>query len=114
MNVNRIYKYQHVKDISEIIPEDTYILVDKGNWKKERSISISQLKNSIGIDLENDIKEKNVTNIKPLDFEKDPQISPKSHHELQPTYISVDENYLYVWIPQIQKWKRILMSEWSY
>lgn len=113
MSENRIYKYQYVKDLSEITKEDTYILLDRGNWKKERSLSLSQLQDTIEINLENNIREKNVTSIKPLDIEQAPLKSPQIHSNLQSTYISVDENYLYVWIPQLQRWKRILMSEWN-
>jgi len=27
--------------------------------------------------------------------------------------MAVDENYLYVWIASIEKWKRIILSDWT-
>jgi hypothetical protein len=28
-------------------------------------------------------------------------------------HIAVDTNYLYVWVPQTKRWKRMPLSEWQ-
>jgi len=53
-----------------------------------------------------------IKNIKITTQSKKPKLPPNTEEINLPLTISVDDNYLYIWIESKQKWKRILLSDW--
>lgn len=112
MDNDRIYKYQRIENLNEIQPDNTFIPVDNGEWKKKKALSIKQIGDTIQIVVEDDIRKKNVQSLQPTNIEKENSTPPHTIRHVEMTYISVDENYLYIWVPTLSKWKRIPLSDW--
>lgn len=108
---NRFYKGVRILDNTD--PINSYILIDSPSFLNPCSISIENIGKSINLKLQDDVlKQMNVSSLDISDHETNPHISPDSCNLSAKTLISVDENYLYVWISKLSKWKRIPLSDW--
>ena len=110
-NDNRLYKGYKVVEGLDITK--SFVLVDSVDFKKPCTITIEKIGQSIEIQLNEDIAGKNVYSMVFSEQESNPQLPPDTLPISAKTHISVDENYLYVWVPQSSRWKRIPLSEWS-
>lgn len=97
----------------ELDLENTFIDINSRIWKNPRTLSLENLGGVLSIKVNENIKGKNVSSIQFVDQNKQPNANPNKYKTIEKTYISVDDNYLYVWIPNLNKWKRILLSNWE-
>ena len=102
--------------ISNIDISNTYIQIDSDIFRKPYIISVETIGNLLQLKINNnlikDLSSKNVTSINYMGQDNNKDISPITGSPIEKTYISVDENYMYIWIDSLQKWKRILLSDW--
>ena len=93
--------------------EGTFIPVDSGTWRKPYIISVERLGNAIQLKIDEEaLKTRNVTAVKYSGQDLVPELSPESLPVDLKTHLAVDENYLYVWISQSSRWKRLPLSIW--
>ncbi|MFW6310997.1 MAG: hypothetical protein ACOC1K_02055 [Nanoarchaeota archaeon] len=109
--MERFYRTRDVDD--NLSFEDTYIPVDSKGWRTIRSISLDRLGNSLQLKFNENLFDRNITSIKIDKQEENPSLPPKGSSYVERTYISVDDNYLYIWIPNLKRWKRIMLSSWD-
>jgi hypothetical protein len=107
---DRFFKEMRVGE-KDIDLKNTVMKLDNGLWKVPLTISLERLGKELKVNIEEDISERNVSSIEENKNEKQPFIPPVTN-PVQKTYITIDENYLYVWIPSQKRWKRALLSEW--
>ena len=94
--------------------ESTVVRIDAQSFRQPGVISIKDIANSINLQFSEDaIKYKNLSIVEFNSQESEPLIQPNPDSFIQKTYMAIDDNYLYVWIPNLNKWKRILLSDWS-
>jgi len=107
----RFYKgYRQVS--SDLNLERTVVLVDSTDFKKPSTISLEMIGDALQLKLDEDITSKNISAVEYLELDSKPTSNPGTLPISPKTHISVDENYLYVWIPKLGKWKRIPLSDW--
>lgn len=113
MNERRPYQYEKT-NINSIInfQNDVYVTLDNGSWKRPKIITLEKIGEILKINVNDNILERNVSCIKFSDQEDIPDMMPNRNYIVEKTFISVDENYLYVWIPSLKKWKRTLLCDW--
>ena len=92
---------------------DVYVPVDSKKWRGHKSMTIEKLGDMLQVKVNDNLEGMNVTSVLSSDQENNPTVPPNGLPNMQKTYISVDENYLYVWIPSLKKWKRTLLSNWQ-
>ena len=91
--------------------DGTFIQIDNGSWRKPYIISVERLGNTIQLKIDEEtLRTRNVTAVKYSGQDLVPELSPESLPIDDKTHLSVDEHYLYVWVPQVLKWKRIPLS----
>lgn len=90
-----------------------FLTVESKSWKRPKPLTLENLGGVLNVKLNEDISEKNVTAIKYAEQEDHPEMPPNTHEIDNKTYIAIDENYLYVWISSLKKWKRALISTWE-
>lgn len=114
MDVKRPYQYEKAKleDVLEV-KESVFIPLDTGIWKRPRILTLEKVGEVLQIKINDSIIERNVTSVESSDQEEHPTLPPNGIPVMEKTFISVDENYLYVWIPTLKKWKRTLLSSWD-
>lgn len=106
----RLYKKHRV--VSDLDPSKTFVLVDSTDFKKPVTISIEKIGDALQLKLNEDLEWRNISVVQPDRLEKHPRSNPTAIPISPKTHISVDENYLYVFVPQSKKWKRIPLSDW--
>lgn len=106
---NRFYKENKVESAN---PNTSFLPVDSNEWRKSGIISIEKLGKILQISIDEDILKRNVTAVKFSEQNEIAELPPESLPVDPKTHISVDENYLYVWVPQSKRWKRIPLSIW--
>ena len=97
--------YKNTK-FSQVDLSKTFIPIDNENFRQSGIISLENINNCLNLKL-ND----NITSIPYTNQNENPTLVPSKN--IIKTYVSIDENYLYVWIDSLQKWKRILLTEWE-
>ena len=108
---DRFSKYE--KEIPNLDIGTTYLLIDADYWKKPRSISIQNLGGSLNIKINEDlIADRNVTAVEYNNQDESPELPPNSFKVSTKAHLAIDKDYLYIWIPALNKWKRIILSEW--
>jgi hypothetical protein len=111
MNIDRFYKNESIVNAD---PINTVFLVDHVNFKRPYTISLETvgkiLQLKLNEDLVKNINSKNVTALNFLNQDTESNIPPNIEQIAQPSFIAIDENYLYVWVPQLNKWKKILLT----
>lgn len=106
--------YKGFRQVSENLNLDkSFVLADSIEFKKASVISLETVGNVLQLKLDEDVASKNISAVDPSVLESKPTTIPGDLLISPKTYISVDDNYLYVWISKLKKWKRILLSDWS-
>lgn len=103
-------KNHHADNNLDLI--NTFVNVDSKLWKGPRPLSLQNLGGVLNIKIDDEINERNVTSVEYINQEENPKLPPETFNINLRTHIAVDENYLYVWIDSLKKWKRILLSDW--
>jgi len=111
MEERRLYTYEKIKSDFQL-NGNAYLALDSEGWKRPRVTTLENLNGFINIKITEDIKEKNVTSVEYFDQNINPTIPPNTYKVNLKTHIAVDNNYLYVWVPKLNRWKRMLLSEW--
>jgi hypothetical protein len=106
----RIYKGFKITETAD--PEKTFIKIDSTDFKRPQAISASGLGKMIVGDLDADLDSKNVSAVEFAGQDGEPNKEPSEIPLAQSINIAIDENYLYIWVPKLKKWKRILLSDW--
>ena len=75
-------------------------------------MSIQKLGSIIQIQIDEDVFKRNVTAVTFSKQDEIAELPPEALPVDTKTHISVDENYLYIWVPQSKRWKRIPLSQW--
>ena len=112
MSLDRFFKED--KGVPESISLDgIFIPIDSAAWRKPYIISVERLGNAIQLKIDEEaLKTRNVTAVKFENQDLLPERPPESLSITDRTHIAINENFLYVWIPQVKKWKRIPLAEW--
>lgn len=95
-------------DSRDINPVDTFISLESEKWRRPKRISLENIAGLLQVKVSEDKEECSVYGLKIENQEIEPLNPPGEI--LQKTYISVDKNYLYVWVEN--KWKRIPLMDW--
>ena len=109
----RFHREQKIEDEhKEIVNwEETYVPLDSMHWRRPRILTLQKLGEVLTVEFNDDIvKDRNVTSLNVNDvsvFEPSP---PSPDAEVVRSFIAVDKNYMYVWVPQAQRWKRVALS----
>jgi hypothetical protein len=90
--------------------DKVFIPIDSVDWKKPYVLSIENLGKILQIKIDKDPISINITAVDGQDLV--PNTSPESLPISSKTYLSVDENYLYVWVPQVGRWKRLPLADY--
>jgi hypothetical protein len=109
--VDRFFK--GIRNLEQLDIVNSYVLVDNSGFKAPHVISVENIGKSLGLKIEGDLSAMNVSSVEMTGQESNPALPPDSVSFIPKTHIAVDENYLYVWIPKISKWKRLLLSDWN-
>jgi len=120
MGIERPHRLEKVSinDLAEL-----FIEVDSPSWPRTCALTLEVLNNALHIKanedylnelMENSLRENNVISVQFINQNEDPTLPPNTFPINNKTHIAVDENYLYVWVPSLDKWKRILLSDWDY
>jgi hypothetical protein len=106
---NRFYKENKVESAN---PGNSFLPIDSNEWRKAGIISVEKLGNLLQIQIDADTFKRNVTAVTFSHQDEIAELPPEALPVDPKTHISVDENYLYVWVPQSKRWKRIPLSVW--
>jgi len=118
MGIERPHRLEKVSinDLAEL-----FIEVDSPSWPRTCALTLEVLNNSLHIKanedyldelVKNKLIENNVVSVQFINQNENPTLPPNTFPLISKTHIAVDENYLYVWVPICDKWKRILLSDW--
>lgn len=110
MNSKR-YRPQILRPTENLNLENTFVEIESKSWKRSRMLSLEILGGILNIKTK-DFSDRNITALKYVNQEENPHLPPKTFKVDIKTHIAVDENYLYVWIHSLKRWKRILLSDW--
>lgn len=97
---------------ADIAPDNTFLLVDSNAFKRPNVITVETLGNVLKLKINENLDSKNVSTVQFMGLYKDVSANPNKMPISPQLHLSVDENYLYVWVPQIGRWKRMLLSSW--
>lgn len=111
MKPDRFHKGHKI--LEDFNPVETFIKVDSKDFQRPCTISLEVVGKILQISIDDEIFERNVTSVEFEGQDKDPTLPPNTFKISEKTHIAVDENYLYVWVPQLEKWKRMLLSDWK-
>ena len=108
---------QHIIDASSLYEgvsfNNVHIDLSSPLWKKPKTLSLENLNGILNIKMNEDVKERNVTSIEYNNQRDNNKMVPEGVKVNERTYISNDENYLYIWVESLKKWKRIILSDWN-
>lgn len=107
---DRLYKKPRLSE--NLDPSKTFVLVDSTDFIKPVTISIETIGKALQLRIDQNSEWKNISAVLPEELGRKPDTNPEKLSISPKTHISVDENYLYVWVPQSQKWKRTPLSDW--
>jgi hypothetical protein len=106
--------YKNPGMLQEINPATTFVRLDNISFKRPVSISLEKMGQILTLKIEDDLfSEKNVSSLTFGGQDLDPALPPTACKVAQETQIAVDDNYLYIWVEKLSRWKRILLSDWS-
>ena len=105
--------YEFVSTHEEFDLKNVFIDINSKLWKKPKTLTIDNLGGMLNVKINEDIKHRNVTCVEYVNQNENPDIPPHAIKVNTQTHIAVDENYLYVWVQSLKKWKRILLSDWK-
>jgi hypothetical protein len=110
-NDNRLYKGHRVAE--GLDPAKSFVMVDSADFNRPCTISLERIGQVLEIKINEDIRWRNISSVEFSEQESNPQLPPDTLPISTKTHISVDENYLYVWVAQSSRWKRIPLSDWN-
>jgi len=87
--------------------KNIYITVDSKLWKRPKPLSLEDLTKLFDLN-----SNANVISVEYKNQEQNPEFPPNTFGLNIKTHIAVDENYLYIWVPSLKKWKRVILSDW--
>ncbi len=109
---DRFHKPQ--KAISSINVPNSYVLIDSPEFNRPESISLQVVGNSLNIHINEDfLQKRNVVSVDSKGVESGPTLPPNSLPVSSTLHLAADENYLYIWVQKLGRWKRLLLSEWN-
>ena len=111
--MNKEERFYKKKTIIDFNPSNTFVKVDSQEFNRPVTLSLEKIGEILKVKSVIDLSYINVSSVKFSGQDKTPAIPPNTLPISSRTHISVDENYLYVWVPQSSLWKRIILSEWS-
>ena len=107
----RFYKGQETEEENNFL--NCFLPIDNGSRKRPRIISVINLGNSIKLQLENEkFADRNVSSLQFQKQDIEVDAMPEPSCLVEKSYIAISENYLYVWIPSLNRWKRTILSSW--
>lgn len=95
--------------------DNTFIEIHSSLWRSSSKISLENLKNSLSINpqtLQVEINSQSVVYENFNQYNVSYNLPPKNSSDFTGVTLSIDENYLYIWIRNQNRWKRIPLSEW--
>jgi len=93
---------------------DIFIEIESKSWRRPRTLTIQNLGGVLSVKLnEEALAERNVTSVEYVNQEENPELPPDTFRVNTRTHIAVDDNYIYVWVPSLKRWKRALLSTWD-
>jgi len=96
------------KNINEINP---VFLIDSKSLKQPSGLKYTDLKEILLQDISINTNN-NINIVKYENQSENPEIPPGSTKINIPLNMAIDKNYLYIWIEDEKRWKRILLSNW--
>ena len=109
MNDKRPYQYELNPPSSKIDLQNVYVPIDSGAWKRPRAITVENLAGYLTVEVADDL---NVSAVEYVNQADSPETPPNTFRVNTRAHIAIDDNYLYVWIPSQNRWKRSLLAEW--
>lgn len=99
------------KSLKQIDIDNAMVQIYSKEFPRPFKISLRDIANSINKQIENN--ESSQWNFKNGEFENIEKIpkKPTNNAVIQKTFMATDDNYLYIWLPDLNKWKRIPMTE---
>jgi hypothetical protein len=115
MGVERPHRLERITQLNNL--SDIFIEVDYPAWPRTCALTLEILNNTLQVKaneqyIDEKLRDQNVTSVEFINQNIDPSLPPNTFPVNVKTHIAVDENYLYVWVPISNKWKRILLSDW--
>ncbi len=93
---------------------DIFFPVESKNWRRPRTLTLQNLGGILSIKLSEEVlAERNVTAVQYVNQEENPELPPNTFAINTRTHIAVDDNYIYVWVPSLNRWKRAMLSIWD-
>jgi len=112
MSSDRFHKDR--KAISNLDVVNSFVQVDSAAFNRPVTISLATVGDALQIHINEDfLQRRNVVSVEVLSQEVTPELPPDSFPVTSTLHIAADDNYLYVWIPKLSKWKRLLLSDWN-
>lgn len=105
----KIYKN---KKVSSVNPERAYLRVEGIDFKRPVAISASDLSKVLLGEVNEDMTRKNVSGVEFSGQDEDPKKKPEEISVSDQINIAIDDSYLYIWVPSLKKWKRIMLGDW--
>lgn len=105
----KIYKS---KRVSTLNAEKSYLKVEGIDFKRPVAISASDLSKVLLGEVNEDMARKNVSAVEFNGQDVDPKKKPEEIRVTDQINIAIDDNYLYIWVPSLKKWKRIMLGDW--
>ena len=105
----KIYKGKRVSDVDA---EKTFLRVESVDFKRPVAISASDLSKVLLGEVNEDMARKNVSAVEFKGQDKNPKKKPEEIHVTDQINIAIDDSYLYIWVPSLKKWKRIMLGDW--
>ena len=100
-------------EIKNINIDGAMVKIDSQEFRQPHIISVREIANSINLQFNKEsVEDKNLSVIGFDSQDSEPTKSPDDTLYVQKTFMAIDENYMYVWIPSLSKWKRIPLSDW--
>jgi hypothetical protein len=101
------------KHVSSLDVANSFIQVDSAAFNRPVTISLATVGDALRIKINDEFLEmRNVVSVESINQDSDPDLPPDSLPLSAPLNLAADENYLYVWIPKLSRWKRLLLSDW--
>jgi hypothetical protein len=93
---------------------DIFFSIESKNWRRPRTLTLQNLGGALSVQISEEVlAERNVTSVEYVNQESNPDLPPNTFRVNTRTHIAVDDNYIYVWVPSLNRWKRALLSIWD-
>jgi hypothetical protein len=112
MSSERFHKDR--KSITSLDVTNSFIQVDSAAFNRPVTISLATVGDALQIHVNDDfLQKRNVIAVQTLGQEANPVLPPDSFPVSSSLHLAADDNYLYVWIEKLGRWKRLLLSDWK-